>query len=382
MVDPTRLEKAILDIVVGLRIDEWVQLTLGTVRNRLSDMRTDLGVVADGEIVDCICSLEARSLIGVRKFESASYSPFVRARAMEEAYRVQFFWIGSFDLKSTHEGRKLFTAQDATPVAVTTVAASTDEFDDRLPLLRTKSFEPDRERFVKEAIETGSPLALIIVDVDNFGQFNKMHSLEVGNEVLSAVSNALNDRTRGKGKAYRYGGDEMAILLPNYLKPEAISLAEAIRVQVAQAAVTPKKLKVTITLGVASLPEDAQDGKTLFSAANEALLAAKNLGRNLVRAAGDTDDVNASTIPTRRQPASQSPQATDGEIKPGNIVALKSGGPYMTVARLENIDGQISAVCGWFVRKKSELRTFPVTMLVRTHPDSDCIVIEPKVEDE
>ena len=226
MIDPTRLEKAILNIVV-VRVDDWVQLTMGTLRNRLSDTRKDLNSATDGEIVDCICSLESRSLIGIRKFENASYSPFTRSRAMEELYRGQFFWIGSFDLKTTHEGRKAIAVTETTPV--TTAAPSTDQLDDRLPLLRTKSFEPDRDRYAKEALGSGLPMALVIIDVDNFGQFNKLHGLEVGNEVLIAVANALNDRTRGKGKAYRYGGDEMAILLPNYLKPEAIALAEIIR---------------------------------------------------------------------------------------------------------------------------------------------------------
>lgn len=114
-----------------------------------------------------------------------------------------------------------------------------------------------------------------------------MHSLEIGNEVLIAVSNILNDRTRGKGKAYRYGGDEMVILLPNYFKPEAFTLAEIIRVEVAKSVFTTKELKVTITLGVGSLPEDAQDGKGLFNAANQALQSARNLGGNLVRAVGE-----------------------------------------------------------------------------------------------
>jgi diguanylate cyclase (GGDEF)-like protein len=300
MVDPLQLEKTILRIITGLKIDDWVQLTLGTLRNRLSDIRTDLGLATEGEMVDCVSSLEARSLITIRKFDNLTYVPFARPRAMEEQYRVQFFWIGSFELKSTHEGRKVI----AEPVAATAVAPSTDELDDRLPLLRTKFFEPDRERFVKEAIEDGFPLALVIIDVDNFGQFNKIHSLEVGNEVLIAVSNALKDRTRGKGKAYRYGGDEMVILLPNYSKPEAITLAETMRVQVAELAVTIKKLKATITLGVASLPEDAQDGKSLFNAANEALLCAKKLGRNLVRAVGDVNEVKESSVPKRKQPAS------------------------------------------------------------------------------
>src|SRR5271170_1775901 len=101
MSEPTQLEHAILSIITGLRVDDFVQLTLGALRNRLTDVRTNLGLATDGEMVDCICSLEAQSLIAIRKFDNATYCPFARVRAMEEHYRVQFFWIGSFELKST-----------------------------------------------------------------------------------------------------------------------------------------------------------------------------------------------------------------------------------------------------------------------------------------
>lgn len=378
-IDPVHLEIAILDIVVGLRIDEWVQLTLGTLRNRLSDIRTDLGLATDAEIVDCVCSLEAQSLIAIRKFENLSYSPFARARAMEEPYRVQFFWIGSFDLKTTHEGRKVLAAREAKPVAETAVASIKDEFDDRLPLLRTKAFDADLERLVKEAIENGLPLALVIIDVDNFKQINDTHGHETGNEVLLAISATLNNRTCGKGKAYRYGGDEMAILLPNYTKMEAIALAETIRLELERSRMTEKKLKVSATLGVAAVPEDARDSKQLFKSSDESLLLAKQLGRNLVRAAGDEGNVQENAVPKRKRPTVQ---LTSDEIRPGDSVVLKSGGPYMTVARLEHTNGAVSAVCGWFVGRKSELRTFPVMMLRNASPESDSIVITPKDEDE
>jgi uncharacterized protein YodC (DUF2158 family) len=51
------------------------------------------------------------------------------------------------------------------------------------------------------------------------------------------------------------------------------------------------------------------------------------------------------------------------DIKPGDIVQLNSGGPAMTVARLEHINGVLNAVCGWFNGKKQEIGTFPVAML-------------------
>jgi uncharacterized protein YodC (DUF2158 family) len=55
---------------------------------------------------------------------------------------------------------------------------------------------------------------------------------------------------------------------------------------------------------------------------------------------------------------------TDG-LKAGDVVQLNSGGPDMTVARFEEINGVTSAVCGWFIGKKQQIVTFPVTMLKR-----------------
>jgi uncharacterized protein YodC (DUF2158 family) len=53
------------------------------------------------------------------------------------------------------------------------------------------------------------------------------------------------------------------------------------------------------------------------------------------------------------------------EIKKNDVVQLKSGGPDMTVARLETIEGEVNAVCGWFDGKKDKLKTFPTGMLKR-----------------
>lgn len=62
------------------------------------------------------------------------------------------------------------------------------------------------------------------------------------------------------------------------------------------------------------------------------------------------------------------------EIKPGDTVQLKSGGPIMTVARLETINGVVNAVCGWFIKQKREIGTFPVTTLIYASPESHSAV--------
>jgi diguanylate cyclase (GGDEF)-like protein len=261
-VDPVHLEKAVLTVITGVSLDGWVQFNMGSLRARLDEFDVALVKASDGEIVDCICSLEKSSLIATRK--TISTYPFARAQAEEDRYRHQFFWIGSFELKVTHEGRKALGYIEVK--VADNIASPPDEMDDRLPLYRPKVFDADLERVTKESLNKALPLALVIIDVDNFKKFNDLHDYLTGNAVLLSTASVIAQRAEGKGKAYRYGGDEMAILLMNYTKVEAIALAERIRLEIEQSEVTEKKLRVTATLGVAALPEDAQGVRSFSNA--------------------------------------------------------------------------------------------------------------------
>jgi diguanylate cyclase (GGDEF)-like protein len=302
MVDPTQLEKAILSIIAGLRIDDWVPFTIGELRNRLLDLKPALGVPSEGEIVECICSLEAESHTAARKFNGRSPVPFVKAQSADDYYRHQFFWIGSFELKITHDGRKAIAQKDVAATPVATIASTADEIDRRLLLFRREVFDSDLERFVTGFLDTGVAVALIMVDVDKFKQVNDTHGHPIGDEVLLAVSTTINKRVNGQGKAYRYGGEEFSILLQDYSKMEAAALAETIRLKLERSQVSEKKLKVTASFGVASVPEDTKTSKELLALADKALLSAKQRGRNLVRAVGDVDEVKEVGARHRKQP--------------------------------------------------------------------------------
>src|ERR1700733_2835932 len=142
-----------------------------------------------------------------------------------------------------------------------------------------------------------------MVDVDKFKQFNDTHGHPVGDQVLIAVATTIAKRVQGKGKAYRYGGEEIAILLPNYSKVEASALAETIRLELERARRTEKNLAVTASFGVGELTDDAQGGQQLVQLSDDALRSAKQLGRNLVRAVGDTNEAQQSSTLRRKQPA-------------------------------------------------------------------------------
>jgi diguanylate cyclase (GGDEF)-like protein len=294
MVDANNLEKAILEVTLRAARDDWAPFSMGDLQNRLREFDSALGTSSGGEIADCICSLETRSLISARKPRGATFDPFTRTS--DDQYRSQFFYIGSFGLKITHEGRKMLGNTEVKAMV------SVDEKDDRLPLYRRRVFDADLERAAKDTLASGFPFALVMIDLDKFKTVNDTHGHPMGDEVLLAVSTTIANRARWKGKAYRYGGEEIAVLLPNYTKMEGIALAETIRVELEKSRVTEKGLKVTASFGVASAPEDARSAKDLLLCADNALISAKQRGRNLVRATGDTDEVKENRAPERKQP--------------------------------------------------------------------------------
>jgi len=161
------------------------------------------------------------------------------------------------------------------------------ELDDRLPLQRPAAFDRDLRDAVENARRSGDPVSLVMIDLDHFKSVNDRYGHPVGDEVLLAVSGLAVKRVAHKGGAYRYGGEEFAVLLPGYSADEAAGLAERIRKDVAAAEVGSPRLKVTASFGVACAPDDAGDPKALLERADAALYGAKHGGRNQVRCAGD-----------------------------------------------------------------------------------------------
>ena len=159
------------------------------------------------------------------------------------------------------------------------------EYDDRLPLYRRRVFDEDLEREL-HATSDNRPLALVMLDLDYFKTINDEHGHLVGDEVLYACAQIVEDATKGKGGAYRYGGEEFALVLPNFAIAEAVALAERIRLGVEQAKISSKAIKVTISCGVAAATSLATTSGGLINAADQALYQAKHLGRNRVQTAG------------------------------------------------------------------------------------------------
>jgi diguanylate cyclase (GGDEF)-like protein len=207
------------------------------------------------------------------------------------------------------------------------------EFDSRLQILRREAFDRDLADRVDSALLSGDPVALVILDLDKFKLINDQHGHPVGDEVLESVSGLVRRLVGAKGTCYRYGGEELSILLSNYTTDEAVALAERIRGELERLPISGKQLRITASFGVAELPVHAQSATDLLRKADEALYQAKNLGRNRVRIFGEPIPARVDPKPpARRQPEPSDLSDQEAEIirrdyfRNGSAECPKDGG--------------------------------------------------------
>ncbi len=135
----------------------------------------------------------------------------------------------------------------------------------------------------RRALLTHRSLSLLMCDLDYFKTCNDRFGHQAGDLVLVRVSELLKENTE-HAIVVRYGGEEFAVLLMETNKKEAHAIAEKIRATVEQELFTIRreKIKITLSAGVANLPEDTLDLETLVQKADQALYQAKRQGRNRV----------------------------------------------------------------------------------------------------
>jgi two-component system cell cycle response regulator len=131
------------------------------------------------------------------------------------------------------------------------------------------------------------PLSLLLVDVDDLARINAEHGTPMGDEVLRSVAAVLRANLRPVDRPARYGGAELAVLLPDTFANDGVQVAERLRSLVADAAARTKSAattrpKVTISVGVAGIHESEKSADELLQAADVALREAKDRGRNAV----------------------------------------------------------------------------------------------------
>lgn len=147
-------------------------------------------------------------------------------------------------------------------------------------LMNRRALEDCLEIEYAHSLRYGSPLSLLMLDIDSFKAFNDSFGHVYGDEVLRRISVLIQQWKRKGDLTARYGGEEFLVILPDTAGPEAIRIAERLRETIAAAAWQHRS--ITVSIGIASRPETLLTVTELIHAADEALYAAKHAGRNRV----------------------------------------------------------------------------------------------------
>ena len=214
--------------------------------------RADIGVI--GAIV---IESDTADTLTRREVENVSLLGVIAARSLETAWEIEEEW------------RR----------------ARTDELTG---LYNRRHFDEQLARIVADSLAHGSPASLVVADVDHFKRVNDTYGHEAGDAVLKAVARVFLDCLRAEDVCARYGGEEIAILLPETSVVRAQEVAERVRTAIAGKPVQhgDRMITVTASFGVAGYPESTALRDALFPAADKALYEAKHAGRNRVRTAG------------------------------------------------------------------------------------------------
>jgi diguanylate cyclase (GGDEF)-like protein len=147
-------------------------------------------------------------------------------------------------------------------------------------LLNRRGFQEVFDVELERARRANQPLSLIVGDLDRFKRVNDVHGHAAGDDVLRRVADAIRGAKRGFDRAARIGGEEFAILAPDSDEHGAYMLAERIRAAVHEAFADGRDNQLTISFGISTHPLHGQSADGLLRTADQALYAAKRLGRN------------------------------------------------------------------------------------------------------
>ncbi|HKY55762.1 MAG TPA: GAF domain-containing protein, partial [Anaerolineales bacterium] len=262
--------------ITGRAVQSQQTQFIPDVRNEPSFLRASLEV--ESEI--CVPLLKEGTVLGVLNVESQAGRPLTQA---------------DVELLTSLAGPIAVAVDNARLHSNVKSLALTDSLT---TLANRRAFDYALESEVARVIRYGPPLSLIILDIDSFKVYNDTWGHLAGDGRLRAVADLLRANVRHPDIAARYGGEEFALLLPFTDKTGAMLLAE--RLRAAAQAIAPHAPQngaaiagYTLSLGVASFPEDGQTPQELLLAADNAELEAKRLGKNRVFAANSSQKLQS-----------------------------------------------------------------------------------------
>lgn len=174
-----------------------------------------------------------------------------------------------------------------------------------------RAFDIALDAELSTAFRAGSPLCVVLVDLDHFKQFNDTFGHLAGDDVLRDVGAALRSCVRQGDLVARYGGEEFAIVMPGGTATDGLAAAHRLRESLRS--VRAPRL-ITASLGIACWPHDGRSRAELLDAADQALYGAKSGGRDQARLAGK-GTMSAAAEPAPR-PSAEGPYPDAGQSAP------------------------------------------------------------------
>jgi diguanylate cyclase (GGDEF)-like protein len=196
------------------------------------------------------------------------------------------------------------------------ILVAQSRMDSKTGLLNVSTWEAEAEAELSRATRTRNPVALALIDIDHFKLVNDTYGHLVGDRVLKSLAEAITSQSRDYDRAGRFGGEEFVLLLAQTAEHDACNIAERLRGYVASLAIPiddrpdAPTLQVTISIGVTVMARGESFEMTdLLAAADSAMYAAKEAGRNRVALAHPLHDMGLGAAWT---PAADAPSALNG----------------------------------------------------------------------
>ena len=157
-------------------------------------------------------------------------------------------------------------------------------------LFNRRYFDDHLAQEFSRATRYRRPFSTIIIDIDGFKQANDLHGHAYGDEMLLKARDVFNNVLRDGDTVYRYGGDEFAMILPETAKEGAIEVSNRLRERFArQCSDKQKRINLSLSIGIASYPEDGTDDQALIGAADRRMYHSKENGGNMITAFDSLD---------------------------------------------------------------------------------------------
>lgn len=324
-----------LGVLLGIGLVGW--LISSTLVRRLQRLRSAAQAIANGQ-------LDTRLEVGGRD-EIAEVSQATNAMVdtlvelLEETRQQRDELAKGEELKCLHE--ELQQEQEALKGANARLTAlATTDMLTGLP--NHRALQAQLEQEYERARRFGHPLSLLFFDGDRFKQVNDTHGHATGDVVLRELGERAKSILRAGDTVGRFGGEEFLVLLPETDEHQALIVAERLRSVVAARPLAACEVEggiaVTVSIGVASYPNDGVTGSSVQEQADQAMYWAKRLGRNQVRTAAEAERANRDAVlkaATAQALERQEQAAIDGRDHESTVRAEQLGLIYSLMGALD-----------------------------------------------